>query len=469
MERSSTSSCDETNGLKKGPWTPEEDQKLVDCIRKYGHGNWKEVSKLAGLNRCGKSCRLRWTNYLRPDIKRGTFSEDEEQTILELHALLGNKWSTIASHLPGRTDNEIKNFWNTHLKKKLLQKGIDPTTHMPRTDNLLINSLANIPPDQLLAAANNLCINNALACQCSTTAIELAKILYFVYLMERSSTSSCDETNGLKKGPWTPEEDQKLVDCIRKYGHGNWKEVSKLAGLNRCGKSCRLRWTNYLRPDIKRGTFSEEEEQTILELHALLGNKWSTIASHLPGRTDNEIKNFWNTHLKKKLLQKGIDPTTHMPRTDNLLINPLANIPPDQLLAAANNLCINNALACQYSTTAIELAKMLYFAIFQPGFEDTSIKSTQHVNGTNHEYGTSASSFHGSDNYSMPELVPASSSDPPFVANRDDQTNKSNIISPKDQFSNSSTSTTFDALGDLMDDEASKYYWKQIIDQDASS
>ncbi|KAL2556452.1 myb domain protein 9 [Forsythia ovata] len=339
--------------------------------------------------------------------------------------------------------------------------------------------------------------------------------------MERSSTSSCDETNGLKKGPWTPEEDQKLLDCIQKYGHGNWKEVSKLAGLNRCGKSCRLRWTNYLRPDIKRGTFSEEEEQTILELHALLGNKWSAIASRLPGRTDNEIKNFWNTHLKKKLLQKGIDPTTHMPRTDNLLINSLANIPPDQLLAAANNICINNALACQYSTTATELAKMLYLGnilqflnttstsidqlhhqypsplildpqleallhsnsagispyppaqtstfpnlnvtqtILCPELEETSIKSntlTQNINSSS-QYGASAMC----NNYSITELVSASSPKP-FVVNTEDQTTKSNIISPKDQFSNSSTSTTFDALGDLMDDEASKYYWKQIIE-----
>eukprot|EP01018_Ginkgo_biloba_P014407 Gb_23693 [translate_table: standard] len=73
------------------------------------------------LLRCGNSCRLRWTNYLRPDIKLGQFSFEEEHTIIELHAILGNKWSTIAGHLPGRTDNEIKNFWNTHLKKRLLQ------------------------------------------------------------------------------------------------------------------------------------------------------------------------------------------------------------------------------------------------------------------------------------------------------------------------------------------------------------
>ncbi|KAF9600248.1 hypothetical protein IFM89_005072 [Coptis chinensis] len=140
--------CDES-GLKKGPWTPEEDEKLVDHIKRYGFGSWRALPKLAGLNRCGKSCRLRWTNYLRPDIKRGKFSEEDEQLIISLHSVLGNKWSQIATHLPGRTDNEIKNYWNTHLKKKLLQMGIDPITHRPRTD---LNLLANLP--HLLAAAN---------------------------------------------------------------------------------------------------------------------------------------------------------------------------------------------------------------------------------------------------------------------------------------------------------------------------
>ncbi|KAA8547702.1 hypothetical protein F0562_004131 [Nyssa sinensis] len=122
--------CDKV-GLKKGPWTAEEDKKLINFILTNGQCCWRAVPKLAGLLRCGKSCRLRWTNYLRPDLKRGLLSEDEEKMVIDLHAQLGNRWSKIASHLPGRTDNEIKNHWNTHIKKKLKKMGIDPLTHKP--------------------------------------------------------------------------------------------------------------------------------------------------------------------------------------------------------------------------------------------------------------------------------------------------------------------------------------------------
>ncbi|CAN6848102.1 hypothetical protein YC2023_014203 [Brassica napus] len=125
--------CDKV-GLKKGPWTVEEDKKLINFILTNGQCCWRALPKLSGLLRCGKSCRLRWINYLRPDLKRGLLSENEEQMIIDLHAQLGNRWSKIASHLPGRTDNEIKNHWNTHIKKKLRKMGIDPMTHKPLSE-----------------------------------------------------------------------------------------------------------------------------------------------------------------------------------------------------------------------------------------------------------------------------------------------------------------------------------------------
>ncbi|WMV33822.1 hypothetical protein MTR67_027207 [Solanum verrucosum] len=105
--------------VKKGAWSPQEDKKLIDYIAKYRIWNWSQMPKFAGLSRTGKSCRLRWTNYLRPDLKRGPFSVEETQTVIRMYQSLGNRWSAIAKELPGRTDNEIKNFYHTHLKKHL--------------------------------------------------------------------------------------------------------------------------------------------------------------------------------------------------------------------------------------------------------------------------------------------------------------------------------------------------------------
>nr|AMN15101.1 R2R3 MYB transcription factor [Elaeis guineensis] len=123
--------------------------------------------------------------------------------------------------------------------------------------------------------------------------------------------SPCCEKAHTNKGAWTKEEDDRLIAYIRAHGEGCWRSLPKAAGLLRCGKSCRLRWINYLRPDLKRGNFTDEEDELIIKLHSLLGNKWSLIAGRLPGRTDNEIKNYWNTHIRRKLLSRGIDPATH--------------------------------------------------------------------------------------------------------------------------------------------------------------
>ncbi|KAK4788246.1 hypothetical protein SAY86_019565 [Trapa natans] len=145
---------------------------------------------------------------------------------------------------------------------------------------------------------------------------------------------SCCSKQKVKRGLWSPEEDEKLINYISTYGHGCWSSVPKLAGLQRCGKSCRLRWINYLRPDLKRGSFSQQEASLIIELHSILGNRWAQIAKHLPGRTDNEVKNFWNSSIKKRLLLSHAHDRhhQHMPPP-----HPLSIFPQDHLLHVSQN------------------------------------------------------------------------------------------------------------------------------------
>ncbi|CAM8887155.1 unnamed protein product [Rhodiola kirilowii] len=136
------SPCCAKVGLNRGAWTALEDKILTDYVQLHGQGKWKQLPKNAGLNRCGKSCRLRWLNYLRPDIKRGNISEDEEELIVRLHKLLGNRWSLIAGRIPGRTDNEIKNYWNTNLSKKASSQVATTIPSRPKsTTNNAINRI----------------------------------------------------------------------------------------------------------------------------------------------------------------------------------------------------------------------------------------------------------------------------------------------------------------------------------------
>ncbi|KAL0417139.1 UNVERIFIED_CONTAM: Transcription factor [Sesamum latifolium] len=126
--------------------------------------------------------------------------------------------------------------------------------------------------------------------------------------------NSCCVKQKLRKGLWSPEEDEKLYNYITRFGVGCWSSVPKLAG------SCFSLFGHFLQIQIpchlkikKKCGLMQEEEDLIITLHEALGNRWAQIAAQLPGRTDNEIKNFWNSCLKKKLIKQGIDPNTHRP------------------------------------------------------------------------------------------------------------------------------------------------------------
>ncbi|XP_062084043.1 transcription factor MYB78-like [Humulus lupulus] len=120
-------------------------------------------------------------------------------------------------------------------------------------------------------------------------------------------SSEEDHQLDLRKGPWTVEEDNKLFNYVSIHGEGRWNSLARHAGLKRTGKSCRLRWLNYLRPSVRRGNITLQEQLLILELHSRWGNRWSKIAQYLPGRTDNEIKNYWRTRVQKQAKQLKCD------------------------------------------------------------------------------------------------------------------------------------------------------------------
>ncbi|MCL7037373.1 hypothetical protein MKW94_026673 [Papaver nudicaule] len=235
--------CDKTN-VKRGLWTAEEDAKILAYVSRHGTGNWTAVPKKAGLKRCGKSCRLRWTNYLRPDLKHDTFTPQEEELIIQLHATIGSRWSLIANQLPGRTDNDVKNFWNTKLRKKLQEMGIDPVTHKPISQIIIdYGNISGLPNKTTRFGSLNRDLRNAFM---STKAEPISSSVTQDHSISNMTTNTTSMGMDIKTPKMEPKQEMSFNN------NSSWDLLAQIHAMqlvteasNNCSKNKEIAQPNY--------------------------------------------------------------------------------------------------------------------------------------------------------------------------------------------------------------------------------
>lgn len=316
---------------KKQAWTPEEDRILTELVKKEGPRNWTAIAEKL-QTRVGKQCRERWHNHLAPDVKKQTWSPEEDAIILSSVEKMGPRWCEIVKLLPGRTDNAIKNRYHTHRRKlernpKREHHHLDPNIPAPaKSQSLACKRLkmeAVSEPLMTLSAAaiaaNDITHHKA-GPQCSGLEREVAvsnessDTTVFVPSAEvgdvgvshsnaaSDSETTCKNLEKMEKHPWSAEEDASLRSLVEQYGPKGWTTIATFMP-DRVSKQCRERWHNHLSPDVKKHNWSVEEDKIIMESVEKIGKKWSQIVELLPGRTDNAIKNRWNSNMRKMLRQ----------------------------------------------------------------------------------------------------------------------------------------------------------------------
>ncbi|KAG5573961.1 hypothetical protein H5410_063727 [Solanum commersonii] len=265
--------------LRRGPWSVEEDFVLMNYISHHGEGRWNSLSRCAGLKRTGKSCRLRWLNYLRPDVRHGNITLEEQLLILQLHSRWGNRWSKIAQHLPGRTDNEIKNYWRTRVQKhaKQLKCDVNSKQFQDTLRYLWIPRL--VERIQASKISNNNSSSETQQPVLRTGITELVPIQL-----------TNNNNNSILITSVTPENSS--VATSSENSNQDYYQVNQ---------SDQLWYEDYQAMD------QQNNIELWMDNEDVFNNLWSKIAEHLPGRTDNEIKNYWRTRVQKHAKQLKCD------------------------------------------------------------------------------------------------------------------------------------------------------------------
>ncbi|KAF5752111.1 GmMYB12 family protein [Tripterygium wilfordii] len=214
---------EDNTDLRRGPWTAEEDLKLMNYIVNNGEGRWNSLARCAGINRTGKSCRLRWLNYLRPDVRRGNINLEEQLMILELHSRWGNRWSKIAQHLPGRTDNEIKNYWRTRVQKHAKQLKCDVNSKQFKDTMRYLWMPRLIERIQASSAATTTTTNGAVASSRTATADQVSLPYERAHMMMTSSsyTPENSSTTGTSSSDSFGTSTQVSSDLGVEYNYNN--------------------------------------------------------------------------------------------------------------------------------------------------------------------------------------------------------------------------------------------------------
>ncbi|CAA2933649.1 transcription factor MYB106-like [Olea europaea subsp. europaea] len=328
--------CCEKVGLKKGPWTAEEDQKLLAYIEEHGHGSWRALPEAAGLQRCGKSCRLRWTNYLRPDIKRGKFSLQEEQTIVQLHALLGNRCesrvnkimpTSPSTYLSKRTDNEIKNYWNTHIKKRLTKMGIDPVTHKKKTlctnqskDTANLDHIAQWENARLQAEARFI-RESKLVSNCYRSQLQLLQkaIVPPPQALPSPPRPPCLDVLKVWQGEWTkPTKDTTTISTLNFSSQNKFNAIPTTYGFNDNSSTMPINYVENSVHMINGRIINPIDDSTSitdsLSVPSFL-ESFTDLLPNMDGLTDDvvgsydgtfkENKNYWNNELNSMAIPMG--------------------------------------------------------------------------------------------------------------------------------------------------------------------